>query len=64
MVNIVEVENFGILPFSNWPDFDQKWSKMGHFGPKMAENHGFSNFLPNYLLLFPNFVFKVISRYS
>ena len=61
MVSIVEVEIFGFLPFSNWPDFDQKWSKIGHFGPQMAQNQGFSNFfLPNYVLLFPNFVFKVI----
>ena len=27
MVSIVEVEQFGSLPFSNWPDFDQKLSK-------------------------------------
>ena len=45
MVSIVEVEIFGFLPFSNWPDFDQKWSKIGHFGPQMAQNQGFSNFL-------------------
>ena len=44
MVSIVEVEMFGFLPFSNWPDFDQKWSKIGHFGPQMAQNQGFSNF--------------------
>jgi len=24
MVSIVEVEIFGFLPFSNWPDLDQK----------------------------------------
>ena len=28
MVSIVEVEIFSFLPFSNWHDFDQKWSKM------------------------------------
>ncbi len=44
MVSIVEVEIFGFLPFSNWPDFDQKWSKIGHFGPQMAQNKGLSNF--------------------
>ena len=38
MVSIVEVEIFGFLPFSNWPDFDQKWSQIGHFGPQMAQN--------------------------
>ena len=38
MVSIVEFEIFGFLPFSNWPDFDQKWSKIGHFGPQMAQN--------------------------
>ena len=31
MVSIVEVEIFGFLPFSNWPDFDQKWSKNRSF---------------------------------
>ena len=25
MVSIVVVEIFGFLPFSNWPDFDQKF---------------------------------------
>ena len=44
MVSIVEFEIFGYLPFSNWPDFDQKWSKIGHFGPQMAQNKGLSNF--------------------
>ena len=38
MVSIVEVEIFGFLPFSNWPDFHPKWSKIGHFGPQMAQN--------------------------
>ena len=61
MVSIVEVEIFGFFPYSNLPDFDQKWSKIGHFGPQMAQNQGFLElFLPNYVLLFPNFVFKVI----
>ena len=32
MVSIVEVEIFGFLPFSNWPDFDQK---------KMVKNRSF-----------------------
>ena len=40
MVSIVEVEIFGFLPFSNWHDFDQKSSKIGHFGPQMAKNKG------------------------
>ena len=32
---------------------------------QMAQNQGFSNFfLPNYVLLFLNFVFNVISQYS
>ena len=44
MVSIVEVEIFGFLPFLNWPDFDQKWSKIGHFWPQMAQNQGFLNF--------------------
>ena len=44
MVSIVEDEIFGFLSFSNWPDFDQKWSKIGHFWPQMAQNKGFSNF--------------------
>ena len=37
-VSIVEVENFGFLPFSNWPEFDQKLSKIGHFCPQMGQN--------------------------
>ena len=41
MVSIVVVEISGFLPFSNWPDFDQK---IGHFGPQMAQNKGLSNF--------------------
>ena len=36
MVSIVEVEIFGFLPFSNWPDFDQKWSKICHFVPQVG----------------------------
>ncbi len=44
MDSIVEVAIFGFLPFSNWPDFDQKWSKIGNFGPQMAQNQGISNF--------------------
>ena len=64
MVSIVEVKIFGFLPFSNWPDFDQKWSKKGHFRPQMGQIMVSRTFLPNYVLLFPNFVFKVISRYS
>ena len=61
MVSIVEVEILGFLPFSNWPDLDQKWSKIGHFGPQMAQNKGLSNFCHP---ICPNFVFKVISQYS
>ena len=38
MVSIVEIEIFGFLPFLNGPDFDQKWSKIGPFGPQMAQN--------------------------
>ena len=44
MVSIVEVEIFGFLSYLNWPDFDQKWSKLGHFGPKMAQNEDLSEF--------------------
>ena len=33
MVSIVEVEIFGFLPFSNWPDFDKRkrsfWASNG-----------------------------------
>ena len=29
MVSIVEVEIFGFLQFSNWPDFDQKYVILG-----------------------------------
>ena len=63
-VNIVEVWNFGFLPFSKLPGFHRKWSKIGHFGPQMAQNLDLSKFLPNYILIFRNLVFQVISRYS
>ena len=45
MVSIVEVEIFGFLSFSNWPDFDQKWSKIGHVGPQMAQNRVYRTFV-------------------
>ena len=65
MGSIVEDEIFGFWPFSNWPAFDKKWSRICHFGPQMAQNYGFWNFfLTNYVLLFPNFVYKVISQSS
>ena len=38
MVSIMEAEIFGPFQFSNWPDFHQKWSKIGHFWPQMAQN--------------------------
>ena len=40
MVSIVEVEIFGFLLFSNWPDFNnnKKWSEIGHFWPEMTQN--------------------------
>ena len=38
MISIVIVENFGFISFSNWPDFDQKWSKIGQFGPQVVQN--------------------------
>ena len=38
MGSIGEVEICGFLQFSNWPDFDQKLRKIGHFGPQMAQN--------------------------
>ena len=44
MASIMEVEIFGFLTFSNWPDFGQKWSKIGHFGPQMTQNQDLSNF--------------------
>ena len=37
MVSIVEVQIFDFLPFSNWPDFDQKWSKIGHFEHQIVQ---------------------------
>ena len=40
-VTIVGVEIYRFLPFSNWLDFDQNWSKIGHFGPQMAQIYGF-----------------------
>ena len=40
MVCRVEVEIFGFLPFSNWPDVDQKLSKIGHFGPQNVSKLG------------------------
>ena len=43
MVSIVEVEIFGYLSFSNWPDFDQKWLKIGNFGPQRAKKLGNSD---------------------
>ena len=43
MVSIMGVESFGFLPFSNKPDFGQKWSKIGHFGPQLAQNKVLSN---------------------
>ena len=42
MVSIVEV--FCFLPHPNWPDFDQKMVKLGHFSPKMAQNEDLSDF--------------------
>ena len=36
MVSIVEVEIIGFFLYSNWPVFDQKWSKLGHFWPEMG----------------------------
>ena len=60
MVSIMEVEIFGFFPFSNWPDFGQKRSKIGHFWPQMAQNQGFSNFFfPNYILLFLTLCLKL-----
>ena len=62
MASIVEFEIFCFFPFSNWPDFDQKLSKIGKFVPQIAQNQGFLNFFFAKLCpLFPNFVFKVIS---
>ena len=67
MVSIVELEIVGFLSFSNWPGFDQKWSKIGHFGPQMAQvfkhrcskkifGKNFENF-ENFFYLF--FFFKI-----
>ena len=55
MVSIVEVEIFGFLLYSNWPVFDQKWSKLGHFGHFLARFTDFSKFLSSKML---NFFFQ------
>jgi hypothetical protein len=44
MVSIVEVEIFGFLPFSNWPDFDQKWSNLGQIWVNFGQKGPFLNF--------------------
>ena len=38
MISVVEVENCDFFTYSNWPDFDQKWAKMGHFGNQIPQN--------------------------
>ena len=64
MVSIVEVEIIGFLPFSNWPDFDQKRSKNVIFGLKWLNIEFIGLLLLTYVLIFSNFVFKIISRFS
>ena len=64
MVIIVEIEIFYLLPLSNWSDFDQKCSKIGHFGSQMAQNLVFLDFFAFLCPNLSNFVFKVIARYS
>ena len=54
----VEVEVCGLLSYSNLPVFTQKLSKLCHFCPKISER--VSNFSPNYVLPFPNFVYNLI----
>ena len=53
MVSRVEVEVCGLLPYSNWPVFS-------HFWPEMTQNMRLSDFSPNYVLTFPNFVYNSI----
>ena len=52
MVSIVEVKVFGFLPYPNWPDFDQKLSKLCHFGLRWLKIMVYQDFSPN--LLCPN----------
>ena len=40
------------------PFFLQKWTKLCHFWPKMTKNERLSDFYPNYVLPFPNFVYN------
>ena len=60
MVSLVEVEIFGFLPFSNWPDFDHKWSRIGHFGPEMAQIRVFVLF---FLIIFYFFLTLCLKLY-
>ena len=41
MVSIIEVEIFGFLPFSNWPDFDQKMFQNRSFWASNGSKSGY-----------------------
>ena len=56
MVTRMEGEVCGLFPHSNSPVFVQKC----HFWPKMTQNGRLSDFSPNYVITFPNFVFNTI----
>ena len=42
------------------PFLVKKWSKLCHFWHKMTQNERLSEFSPNYVRPFPNFVFNII----
>ena len=60
MVSRVEVGVRDLLPYSNWTVFVQKCLKSCHFWPKMTQNQSLSDFSPNYVLPFTNFIFNII----
>ena len=41
MVSLVEI--FDLFLYSNWPVFEGKWSKLGHFGNFLARLTDFQN---------------------
>ena len=64
-VRIVEVEIFGFMPFSNWPNFEKNGQKQVILGLKWLKMRVSQTlFLPNYVLFVSKFVFRVISRYT
>ena len=56
MVSRVEVGICDLLPYSNRTVFCPKMVKIMSFWPKMTQNERLSDFSPNYVLPFPNFV--------